>query len=566
MRIPLKALFANLMVSPRTFVRQLLAAPALSAEDEADVKGLSAWLAATPPFPAPDAKVATIVSLLPLPYGMKMEMLLARALMSKGYRVVVLTNLACRSMTDAYHGRAGQLEVRLIESYADPRSAGRVRHALAGLFASEEGLLSRLKAFRYREAYSGLHSLATLSSMVKDGSAPIAPVNRPRLRRILAQSIALSDAASAALADIRPALVVGIEKGFVGTAEIFYAALSASIDYVQWVNCHEPDSIMLKRYRWDNCREHPFSISEPAWRRICALPWDDNFEQAVTAQFERGYKAGAWFKYKNLSADQDQSERRELLARLGLDAGKKTVVIYSHILNDANLFYGQDIFAGGFAEWLIETVRAAADNSNVNWVLKLHPANVFRNAKLGYTGKYGELIALEQAFGTVPAFLHVVYPEDKTSPLSFFKITDYGVTVRGTVGLELPCFGVTVLTAGTGRYAGNGFTVDSATRDEYVERIRHIHTLPSINEAQRRLGLRYAYFVFHARPARYGEMFSDVYDFPVSHPRHRDILLTNTPLNVLLGHPQLQKIASYLCSGDEDFLDIPSAWTAKEPG
>ena len=132
------------------------------------------------------------------------------------------------------------------------------------------------------------------------------------------------------------------------------------------------------------------------------------------------------------------------------------------------------------------------------------------------------------------------------------------------MGLELPCFGVPVLTAGTGRYAGKGFTIDSATREEYITRIRRIHELPPLDETRRRLGLRYAYFIFHARPARYGQMFSDVYNFPLNHPRHRDIHLGDTPINAILDHPQMQKIAAFLHSSDEDFLDIPAAWSVTE--
>lgn len=217
------------------------------------------------------------------------------------------------------------------------------------------------------------------------------------------------------------------------------------------------------------------------------------------------------------------------------------------------------MFSGGYEEWLVETVRAAAANPEVNWVLKLHPANVYRNARLGYSGKYGELLALEQAFGEIPGFLRVVYPEEKTSPLSFFKITDYGITVRGTVGLELPCFGIPTLTAGTGRYAGKGFTVDSETIQEYLEKIRLIHEVPALTAEQVRLGQRYAYFVFRARPARYGDMFSDVYNFPVNHPRHRDLALGDKSPNAILEHSQMQKIVSFLRSGEEDFLDMTVA-------
>ena len=36
--------------------------------------------------------------------------------------------------------------------------------------------------------------------------------------------------------------------------------------------------------------------------------------------------------------------------------------------------------------------------------------------------------------------------------IHLFKVIDYGITVRGTIGIELPCFGIPVITAGTGRY------------------------------------------------------------------------------------------------------------------
>src|SRR6185503_19322236 len=139
-----------------------------------------------------------------------------------------------------------------------------------------------------------------------------------------------------------------------------------------------------------------------------------------------------WFRYKSIGAATGFPERRALQEQLGLDATRKTAIIYSHILSDANLFYGVDLFAGGYEEWLVETVRAAAENPRVNWVLKIHPANVLRNRRLGYAGEYGELLALREAFGKVPDFLRVIRPEDDVSPFAFFGITDWGLTVRGT--------------------------------------------------------------------------------------------------------------------------------------
>lgn len=552
----IKAVPANLALSPRGFFQLCRRSGRLAPDDLADLGALSNWLGNADQQSSGHDKVLLLVSLLPLQYVIKMEMVVARAMRQRGYKIVVLTNLASYPLVKAYHGDLNDCEIHVLEDYLRLRHAQRFAAQISDLLDSGCDLLQRVKAFRYRQAYTGLHALATLSSAVTDGKILVTAEGRGRLGRTLKRSMHLTDAAATVVGRIRPDLMLSVEKGFVGTAEVFYAALNLGIDYVQWAGCHEPDSIMLKRYSWENVREHPFSISDVGWRRILALPWSDKYRDGVMTQFSRGYQEGAWFRYKSLATDQKQVAKHELLAQLGLDPGKKTAVIYSHILNDANLFYGQDLFSGGYEEWLVETVRAAAENPNVNWLLKLHPSNVYRNAKLGYSGEYGEILALKQAFGKVPDFLRVVYPEEKTSPFSFFQITDFGVTVRGTVGLELPCFGVPALTAGTGRYAGKGFTVDSATRDEYLAKIRTIHEVAPLTEAQTQMGQRYAYFVFRARPARYGEMFSDVYNFPLNHPRYRDIALGEKPLGELLDHPQMQKITDFLCSDEEDFLDL----------
>lgn len=557
----LGAVLCSLALSPRGFLKQWQAAVApLKSEDHVDIDALKPWFSANK-VPAQVMKGATVlvVSLLPLPYSIKVEAVLARAMRKRGYKVVVLTNIASHSLVQAYHGELGGYKVYVLENFLRLRHFRTFRDVLDPLLHAEGDLMQAVKAFCYRDAYVGLHTLATLSSAVTDGKSLMDEPNHRRLRRMLRRSMHLMHAASAAISTISPSLMLSVEKGFVGTAELFYAALNAGVDYVQWTNCHEPNSLMLKRYSWDNYREHPFSLSDKAWRRILDLPWDSKSRDDIIAQFTRGYQEGAWFRYKGLAIDQQQVGKQDLLSRLGIDAGKKTTVIYSHILNDANLFYGQDLFDGGYEEWLVETVRAAAGNPAVNWVLKLHPSNVYRNAKLGYTGEYGEILALKQAFGKVPDFLRVVYPEEKVSPFSFFQITDYGVTVRGTVGLELPCFGIPTLTAGTGRYAGKGFTVDSNSREEYLAKIRAIHEIPPLTAEQIQKGQRYAYFVFRARPARYGDMFSDIYNFPLNHPRYRDIALGEKPLDILLNHPQMQRIVDFLCSDDEDFLDFSVA-------
>jgi hypothetical protein len=89
------------------------------------------------------------------------------------------------------------------------------------------------------------------------------------------------------------------------------------------------------------------------------------------------------------------------------------------------------------------------------------------------------------------------------SARSIFDLADYGITIRGSVGIELPCFGVPVLTAGSGFYAGRGFTVDSTSAGEYLARLRRIDELPALSVEQTLLAKRHAYALFRLRQTRF---------------------------------------------------------------
>ena len=78
-----------------------------------------------------------------------------------------------------------------------------------------------------------------------------------------------------------------------------------------------------------------------------------------------------------------------------------------------------------------------------------------------------EVQAIKSAFGKVPDNLTIVESNTSINTLSFIDFIDFGITVRGTIGLELSAFGKIVVTAGSGRYDGNGFTLDPRSKIEY---------------------------------------------------------------------------------------------------
>jgi len=543
----------ELRLSPPGFLLGLRRPARMGEEDAAEIDRFVRMFEDIPAAPA-TAPHLLILSYLPLHYTAKMEMILARSFQKRGWKVSVMTNRSTEVFARAYFGRLPGAQLLSIEDFLDFGDAPGIASFVRKAVDTARSSIPEFKRLAYHGARIPLNAIASLTAGRPDGMLEPSERLYRDMGKMLRRSALLIRAAESLYKTVRPTLILSQEKGFIGTCETFYAAVDQGIEYVQWVSCHEPESVMFKRYRRENVRDHPFSVSDATWRRIRRTPWDERYREEVLQEFERGYKSGEWFKYKRLAQDQRFAERDALSRQLGLDPAKKTAVIYSHILNDANLFYGDDLFPGGYEEWLVETVRAAADNQSVNWVLKLHPANVFRNARVGYSGEYGELIALRHAFGSVPDFLKIVRPEEKVSPLSFFGLTDWGITVRGTIGVELPCFGVPVITAGTGRYSGKGFTVDSATVEEYLGRLRAIEKIPPLTEEQIRLGILHAYVVFRARPARYEAALTDIYP-DENGAKQRNLVLKAGSLDQVLSHPQIRAITDFLVSKDDDFLD-----------
>jgi hypothetical protein len=194
-----------------------------------------------------------------------------------------------------------------------------------------------------------------------------------------------------------------------------------------------------------------------------------------------------------------------LREELGLDPAKKTAVLFSHILWDANLFFGEDVFED-FGQWLVESARAACANRGVNWIIKLHPGNVWKRVQEDLRTELDEVSLIRSRIGSLPPHVRLLFPDTDINTFSLFSVVDYAITVRGTIGIELSCFGIPVFTAGTGRYSGLGFTIDSKTREEYLDRLRCIEGYPRLSPEQTELAKRYAYTLFVRRPWRYRTM------------------------------------------------------------
>lgn len=267
------------------------------------------------------------------------------------------------------------------------------------------------------------------------------------------------------------------ERGYTPSGEIFDLCILNNIDVIQWISSPTPDSFAFKRYNLYNKNMHPLSMSKYNFDKLTVNRALINTSTSILSYLEKLYSTDGTYNYQELNNGKKIiSDVDSLNNFFGFINKNKIAVIFCHILYDATFFYGESIYEN-YQTWLIETVRIAIDNSNVNWIIKVHPVNVWRSKMDGVIMEQLEKRILEDHFGVLPSHIKFLSADTPLNTFSLFKYIDFGLTVRGTVGIELPCFDIPVITSGTGRYDNMGFTIDADSKEKYEYYLMNLHKL-----------------------------------------------------------------------------------------
>ena len=471
---------------------------------------------------------ALLASLSYSPFQLKLEGMLAKAFQLHGLEPVAAVPHDSR-LPSRYLELFGVERFVTLEQYLTPELEDEARREGEALLESVHEP-EDLRRLTFRGVDVGRQALSTVSRYLHEGGVDLADREaRELLARLLPVAVRATFAFERLLDDVAPELVLFNERNYADQGPLSDLALNRGLNVVQFVGGFEDDTLVLKRFTPETKAIHPRSLADESWARVRALPWGDRQERELEQEFERRYDGSTYHARLNQSWTRART-RGEVVAELGLDPDRRTAVVFSHVLWDANMFYGRDLFADQ-EEWFVETVRGAAANDTVNWVVKLHPANVWKRKRDGVTSELDELVAIREHIGRLPGHVRVLEPTSDVSTWSLFGVTDWGVTIRGSVGFELPCFGVPVLTAGTGFYSGRGFTVDSETPAEYLARLAAIQDVPPPDDEAVELARRHAHALFRLRQTRF-RSFRTVY-MPldrIDHPFEATIeVLARTP-------------------------------------
>ncbi|MBA2486789.1 MAG: hypothetical protein H0V35_11945 [Nitrospira sp.] len=476
--------------------------------------------------------------------GLLVEIALVKAFQLAGYRPLVLTDYD--RWMENYYREVGVRDILHWDEYACPLSHQETARILADVSSFEDFI-----NLHYGSARVGKYAASTALRHLRVGRLNLAdPAIRDALLPFLHRAMTYTQAAHEIVKTLRPQLVLSVDPGYSPRGELFDVCLAAGIDTITWNAAHKNNQLMLKRYSQANRDVHPASLSSKTWNALAAGSWTEPDRKRLRSEVVGSYLSGEWYSEVGTQFHTTLQEAEETRRTLNLDDRKKTAVIFSHIFWDGTFFYGTDLF-GSYEEWFIETMKAACANPHVNWVVKVHPANIVKNVRDGVESEPSELTAIRSLGGDLPPHVRIIQPDSRMSTLSLYAVMDYCVTVRGTVGIEAASFGIPVLTAGTGRYDRLGFTIDSDSKAQYLDRLTRIQEVPPLSAEQRDLAERFAHGVFVLRPFSLRTVTLE-YQRDAKASLHTRVCLPQG--QDLRSAMDLRSLADWIHSGTEDFL------------
>jgi hypothetical protein len=346
----------------------------------------------------------------------------------------------------------------------------------------------------------------------------------------------------------KPDALLVTDQGYIPLGPLFERCVNAGTPSFTWNAGHRDNIIMLKRYGPDNIDSHFASLSAKSWETVRRRPWSQADWNALAAELAHCYRSGQWFGEVGTQFHKVFPARDELMRRLSLDPGRRTVLLFPHIFWDGTFFWGHDLFPD-YEAFFTEALRVAYETPSANWIAKIHPANVVKNHRDGFSGRSNEMRVID-ALGKPPPHVTILDATTDISTFSLFEIGDVCVTVRGTVGIEAACYGLTTVTAGTGRYDGLGFTIDPQTPEAFRDVLRRVDRLEKPSPPAIELARRYAHAFLLDRPVSY-----ETIQFAYAHDAVASLVISvDEKAGPLLNSPELRAMADFIRSGQEDFL------------
>jgi hypothetical protein len=385
----------------------------------------------------------------------------------------------CKSQTSAVLDDLG-VPYSFIGDFVSPAELDRLWQMTSGIE------METIQDLHYREINAGKSARSGILRYLRGESLN---GHEEIVREYAFSALVCAAAASAAIEKFSPSRVFMSTGIYADWGPALKTALARGIPVFAWMASYLSARFYFRRVE-DEDRIDFHNISHAAWEDRKQVPLTPEQNEQLDRYLASRYLDHVSFDMKKLQKyGGDIGRLREKYAPL---SDKPVWGINAHINWDCVSDFSPMAHAS-FDDWILDTIRVALEIPEVQWLLKIHPAEAWDNPGSGVQR------LIQNNFPALPSHIRVIPAEEEISPLEFFELVDGGITVYGTSGLELALHGKPVILAGEAHYGLKGFTYDGLTVDSYRDLLRRVPSLKPLTEEQKRLARQYAYCFFMQR-------------------------------------------------------------------
>lgn len=221
------------------------------------------------------------------------------------------------------------------------------------------------------------------------------------------------------------------------------------------------------------------------------LPWNARMEKTIMDYLRsrwRGTQDWIWFQ------ENPREDFLRIAGEMGLDPAKPIIGLLTNVIWDAQLHYPANAFRD-MREWLLETIAYFAGRSDLQLLIRIHPAEI----RGTIPSRQPVAREIARAFPRLPDNVFVI-PADSPTSTYAAMVACNAVIIYGTkTGVELTALGIPVIVAGEAWIRNKGLTMDARHRGEYFRWLDALPLPSRMGTEQIRQARRYAYHFFLRR-------------------------------------------------------------------
>ncbi len=230
-------------------------------------------------------------------------------------------------------------------------------------------------------------------------------------------------------------------------------------------------------------------ITNPEWQKRLKSPLTKKEDKRLdNFIYKRYFKA----KARDIEFSSKPERASFLRRRLEINNENPIICLFAHVNWDACFNLSTMIFDTP-NQWVIKSIKKMFEIKDVNWLIRCHPSEK-RDGSLFTTDDF-----IKKEFPSIPKHIKIIWFDSGINTYSIYQIIDVGITIFGTVGVELSLLGKPVITAGNAHYSNKGFTIEARSKKQYFSILENIKKIKPLEEKQIKLARQYAYSYFIQR-------------------------------------------------------------------